>query len=213
MKKRLIAAFLTLVMLLSLTGCGNDQKALIGRWVADVDCTQALEDEITSSMDEDMLPYFKLSSFTMKMVFTCNEDGTYTMAVDEGSLQKTAEIFRRDLTDMMEAYLNDVVEAQGVSMDDFLSILGVSVEELLDEMLSDEDMDEMVQDMADSIYSTGKYLAKDGKLYLTDSTSSNMEEGIYDEYVLKNDVLVLVTSTVDMDPMVASLYPMTFHKA
>lgn len=213
MKKKFISAFLVLTMLLSLTGCGSDQKALVGRWEADIDCTQALEAEIGAALEEEMLPYFHLSSFTMKLVLTFREDGTYSMAVDEERMQDTAAVFRKDLSDTMEAYMKDVVAAEGIEWEAFLNMLGGTMEELMNEILPDSDMNEMVQDVVEGVYRSGRYLAKGGKLYLTNSASESIEDSMYDEYVLKDDTLTLITSTEEMDAFESSLYPMTFRKA
>lgn len=160
-----------------------------------------------------MLPYFHLSSFTMKLVLTFREDGTYSMAVDEERMQDTAAVFRKDLSDTMEAYMKDVVAAEGIEWEAFLNMLGGTMEELMNEILPDSDMNEMVQDVVEGVYRSGRYLAKGGKLYMTGSASDSIEDSMYDEYVLKDDTLTLVTSTEEMEAFEASLYPMTFRKA
>ncbi len=212
MKKIIVSLFLVAAILLSMTGCSSDQKALVGQWEADIDCTDALEAEIQSSLEEEMIPYFNLSSFSMRMRLTFREDGTYSMDVDESSMQETAKIFRKDLIATMEAYMKDVAEENGIAWEDFLSMVGGSMEELMQEILPDSDMDDMVREVLETTSKSGKYKAQNGKLYMTDSASTDISDNMYDEYVLKGDTLTLVTSTENMEEFEAALYPMVFHR-
>ncbi len=215
MKKRILSLILALVMVLTLAGCSSDKDALVGKWVGVMDLADALNSYLAAALDAELMSYFTLSSFDVKLVFTFREDDTYSLTVDESAMPKTLETFKNDLRGGMVKYMEDMIAAEGyeMSVDEFLAFAGTSVDDLMEQAFPESMMDQLVEEMTAGVNSEGKFKANDGKLFMTDSASEDINDTMYDNYTLEGDTLTLVTTTDDMDEFTAAMYPMVFHKA
>ena len=85
MKKKL-SLLLAIVMVMSfmLVGCSTDIK---GTWVAKVDFTDMLTDNMTQS-SPTMAHYVQFSGLTIDMVIEIEDDENYTLSVDEDSVDE-----------------------------------------------------------------------------------------------------------------------------
>lgn len=90
----------------------------------------------------------------------------------------------------------------------------MTLDSMIDQMGFDSLADQMIEDM----YMEGKYDAKDGKLFLSDSLETDVDETIYDTYEFSGKTLKLIDHvSPDMSEEEkeynAILYPMVFVKA
>ena len=205
---RLLCLIMTLSMLFLLGGCGaTDAEKLVGTWNATVDLTDLLNEEITTG-DETMDAYFKISDFTLVVTLTFNADGTYTMGVDENSLNTAMELVLADIKDGMYEYFEDVLAEAGLEMtvDELLEQSDVDLDALMDEAFSNAMGDEVLEGLS----SSGNYEARDSKLYLSDGVEYAIDEEIYDTYTLDGKVLTFLEASYDNT--MTELYPLTFEK-
>ena len=99
--KKILSLLMCLVMLFSvmftLTGCFGEQSKYIGKWKATLDLTDIMNEELANN--EDMGDYFTLTDFSVVMFLEFNDDGTYSMYVEEESIEKAMEKMVDDLID------------------------------------------------------------------------------------------------------------------
>ena len=185
--RKIASALMAVSMVFVLFGCGNsgagDKEKFIGTWNAKVDMTELFNDNFQQGMGEsgvDLADYFNIDRFELTMIFTFNEDGTYSIVVDEGLLSNTFENVKSDLKDGMTSYFEDMIAAEGVdmSLDEMLDYLGTTLDELIDESIGDDLYDEIAEEFAVS----GKWDAANGKLYMTESVSEDIDKNTYDLY-------------------------------
>lgn len=211
--KTVVCTVMTVIMLLAFTGCGGDQKAFVGEWVAEVDVTELTSKEF--SEEEELKDFFKFEDLTVNLVFAFNEDGTYSAKVDKDSVDKYIDSLTDSLTVGMEAYLKDLCLSLGVDITDgdtlkgILSNMGVdSIAQLVEASI---DRDELA-DMFDDIEDEGKYKASNGKLY-TYEDGTVPDTDVYEEYEIVSDTEIKVISAVGTDEDEEfDLYPLTLKK-
>lgn len=211
---KLVSLVLVMTLVLLLGGCSSgDKEALLGTWVAEMDMTDLFNDSIKMGAGEEIGAYLNVNDFTLTMLLTFNEDDTYTMVLDESALEDTVAAMRSDLQAGLEQYLIDSVAAQlgiEMSIEEILEASGVTMEELMDEIITQDLIDSMVADIA----SEGKFLAEEGKLYLSAGFDYEVDKNIYETYTLDGDSLTLLEyiSTEEVDEYTKSMYPMAFTK-
>ena len=196
--KRIASLALVLVMIVALfAGCAasaTDQEKLVGTWKGEMDMTEALKGELG-----DELEGFEMSDFKVTVVFNFTEEGTYTMSLDEASVQQAMDGLIAGMT------LEDLLAASGMSMEDMMK--------MIKEELEGQDL---VGEMVEDAKAEGKYQAKDGKLHLSEGKDEDIDEAVYDTYTLEGDVLTL-TATYGADEeeadMMKSVYPIILKKA
>lgn len=210
--KRILAVALSCVMvMLLLVGCGGEQQKFIGTWECDMDMTELMNKEF--AQDEETGKYFKAEDFSILMIMTFNEDGTYSMSADDDSVKAAFESLKAMMKTGLEKYLTDMMAAQGVSMsiDEILALSGTTMDDMLEDALSEDTIDELIEDMVEE----GNFAVKDGKLFLSDGKEHTVDENVYQTYEISGDTLTLLESfgeeDADEDDM-AALYPLVFKK-
>ncbi len=209
---KLAVLVLVFAMLLTLSACGSDKKALLGKWEADLDFTDTFNAEMEASMGEEMMEYFQFPDFEITMVMEFRDDDTYSMSVNEDNLYQTMDIFKQCLREGLENYMEDLIASQGLEMsvEEVLAASGTSIDDLMNEAFSDDMIEALIEGVTGDVEINGKFKAMGGKLFMTDSTSDDIDETMYDEYVLEGDTLTLVTSNIDDD--MEDLYPIEFER-
>lgn len=213
--KRIASLALVLVMIVALfAGCAasaTDQEKLVGTWKGEMDMTEALKGELG-----DELEGFEMSDFKVTVVFNFTEEGTYTMSLDEASVQQAMDGLIAGMEGFMKNMMEEMAKEAGMSLEDLLAASGMSMEDMMKmvkEQLEDQDL---VGEMVEDAKAEGKYQAKDGKLHRSEGKDEDIDEAVYDTYTLEGDVLTL-TATYGADEeetdMMKSVFPIILKKA
>lgn len=199
---------LVCAVLLACSGCsGNkDKEALLGDWVATVDMTEMMNDELKAGLgnDDELMSYFNLDTFTIKVNLSFKDDDTYTFSADEAAMEQSLddviEVFRTGII----AYFEDTIAAEGLdaTVDELLAASGYTLDEFLEEAFDKEDM----MSSMDEMESSGTFQAKSGILSLTDDDGTGLEA-----YTLENGTLTLTGEGVE-DSDLMGLYPLVFTR-
>lgn len=207
--RKLAALLLALVLALSMTACGGDQEKLVGVWETEVDFAPIFNNTLG---DHEGAEYLKVDSLKLKMILTFHEDDTYSMVADAASVDAAMKHLRRTLKTGMEEYLVETIAAAGLDLElgDILHMLNTDMDSLIDEVLTPD----MVENMAAIMAAQGQYLAEEGKLYLSDSVDKEIDETVYETYILNEEQqqLMLVTPN-SIDAYTDLLYPLEFARA
>lgn len=189
MKKQIALILLLATVLTLFAGCAKlEQKKLVGTWEGQLDMTNALEG-------------LEIQDFTVTVVYTFREDGTYTKQLDAASVEAAFQT----LLDAMKEALDAMNPEQSVGVDPeaLLDAAGLRLEEQLDSLLK-------------SNKTEGKFYAKDGKLHMTETPEQEINENLYDTYTLEGDVLTLTAAygdEADATDLLSAVYPVILKKA
>ena len=223
--KRIVALTLALVMIVALfAGCNaskapettaapelTDQEKLVGTWKGEMDLTEAMKEEVG-----DDLEGFEMGEFKVTVIFKFTQEGTYTMELEEESVEQAME----NMITGMEGYLKAMMEAQaqelGMSLEDLLAASGMTMDDMMTLITAAMEEQDLVGELVKEAKTEGKYQAKDGKLFNTQSLDEEIDENVYDTYTLEGDVLTL-TESFGMDDedadMMTLVYPIILKKA
>lgn len=193
-------------LLLMCSGCGGDKKALVGSWESTLDLTDMVNDQMKAGMggDQDLMQYFTIKDFSIKLVLTFNEDDTYKLAVDKDAMDQSLDSILAGFKEGATRYFEDLIAQSGQEMtvDEALSSMGLTMDDFMDQLFSKEDMMSSLGEME----SSGTFEAKSEMLYLTDDDGTGVEP-----YKLDGSTLTLTGEGVD-DSELEGLYPMSFTK-
>lgn len=221
MKKRksiiyCISVVMVLVMTL-LAGCGSKGGTLLGSWESDIDIADSIKQSMEQTdgemakdaVTEEMLEYINIDSCYIKLIYTFNDDGTYKSYVDEEKAKESIESVKDNVASGIRKYLEDYIKSSGlsISVDELLEQSGISIDELVNEAFGDEN----IQSIIDSAASEGKYEARDGKLYMSESLDEEIDENKYETYELSSNKLKIIDGFED-DGEGMDIYPVTFSR-
>lgn len=217
MKKR-IAMLLCLIMVLSvaLCGCGSEKDQLVGVWTGTMNLADAVNIGMEEAAAEDpslaeMAEYMKVESLTVTFTLTFTEDDTYTMVVNEDSLDAAMQGMMTELADGLLRYFEDLLAAEGVDMtvDELLAMSGMTTEDLAQQMY-----DSMAaEDLFGDLNSEGNFMVKDGKLFMSDGLDYAVDLAVYELYTVEGSTLTINKGSDSADEYDEYLYPMVFTKA
>ncbi len=215
--KKILSLLMCLVMLFSvmftLTGCFGEQSKYIGKWKATLDLTDIMNEELANN--EDMGDYFTLTDFSVVMFLEFNDDGTYSMYVEEESIEKAMEKMVDDLTLGMEDYLTNYFKGEGitVTVQEALDALGMTMDELMDDSFDDEMLDKTVDGMLEAINGEGNFKVNGDKLFMSAGLEYGVDESAYEICEISGDILKLLEGEgyEDGGPF-SDLHPVTFTK-
>lgn len=213
MKKK-IAALLCLVLMfcMILSGCGSEKDKVLGTWEGTLDMTDALNETIASSGDEEMAEYLKFDSFELKISMTFNEDNTYSLSVDEDHLYEQIDSLMEQMCDCMYRYMEDYVAELGVDMsvDELLAQMGYTMEQLVEESMDKDDLADSFLELE----TQGNFQVKDGKLFLSEGLSYAVDEDVYELYTVDGNTLTINagSGTSGFDDIGDYIYPMVLNK-
>lgn len=182
------ALLLVAVMLLSLTACGSERDKLVGDWTATVSLADIIESQI-NAQSEELGINMEIDSFDLKMLFSFKSDGTYSIAADKGSIDTAMDGLAESLKKSLRGYFEQEIEKQGLDMsvDELLELSNISLDSIVGQSLDALDTDEMVA----AFESSGKFDAKDGKLF---TYVGSIDEGVYETYELTDTELKITGS-------------------
>lgn len=193
MKKLIAVVLCAFIMLSGVTACSSsgDEKdktnitneagdtsnatKIIGTWEASVNMTDMMKEIF--ALDEAMGEYINISDFTMKFIFTFNDNSIMDLKVDEDALAESFDKLLVNVKDGMISYFEAMIEA---------SELDMSVDELLEK--SNIDLETLVEEMSNAAIEAMKfdemsfecyYELNGNKLYSYDSAGGRNE----DEYI------------------------------
>ena len=136
---KLVSILMVLVMMVGLSGCSNEKNAVLGSWKASMNLAEYLNQGIAQE-DATAAEYLSVDSFYLTMVLTFKEDNTYTITLDENSVDAAVEQLKTDIRGGMERYLVDMMAQMGVVMtiDEIMKASNTTMDKLMDEFFSDE---------------------------------------------------------------------------
>lgn len=239
-EKKTLALLLVLVLVLSMTACGG-KSDIIGTWQGEVDLSEAFiegaddgSEEVIDSMDlpmefDSISDY--LDEFAPLFVYVFNEDGTYSVRVDEASLSTEIEEYKQGLETYFRYFFAELLSQMAVEMglaeqinseEELESALDIDLEEAISEGLGMElrdFIDELVREEMGSIQeiaalykSEGKYKTRDGKLLLSAGLEYNVDPEIYDYYSISGTTLTITEGTPSEDDEFVTFYPLVLQK-
>lgn len=207
--KKTLALVLTMVLLTGLlAGCGGGgDSAIVGTWKASMEMAGQMNELFESS---GMGDYLKLNSFAVVVDYTFNADGTYSCAADEEALSATLESAKAEIKDGLIAFAEDTAAQsgqEGLTADDVFAAAGTTLDEMLDQMFTEETIKQMVEELA----AEGNYKTGDGKLYLSDGLDHQPDEEMYHNYTIEGDTLTLLDAVGGGEEL-TDMFPMELKK-
>lgn len=203
--KKLFAVLLTLAMLLGLAACGSSgngggEVTIVGTWEGTMDMTAAMAAATQMEFDEPL---------KMGMIFTFNEDGTYSATVDKDSLK-----------DMMDALVDVMIELivsmsgdPDMDLEAELAKEGMTMAEFKEQLMGEMN----IEDMLGETDETGYYKYEDGKFY-TAEDKEDLEAGDYIEIThitLTSNKMTVTDIEQDgekMSEVMPDMFPMVFTR-
>ncbi len=205
-----------LLVLASLAGCGaNDNAKFVGVWNTSLEFAPLFNQMFAG--DEDMPEldeYIKVDSFPIGMVFTFNEDGTYSIKGDEAVITESMKSLRDTVTNGLRKCLEDMIKEQGVniSLDELFAQQGTTLDDMTKDILNENE----ISNVASAMEGSGKYNAADGKLYQSESTDADPDaDDGYMLYEFKEDgtIQLDLPADGDVDEDERALFPIVLKKA
>ncbi len=203
----LVCLSLMCSLLLLCSGCGNkDKDALIGTWETTLDLTDMVNDQMKAGMgaQQDLMEYFTIKSFPLKLTLTFNEDDTYKLAMDKAAMDQSLDNILTDFRDGATRYFEDIIAESGQEMtiDEALASMGITMDDFMEQLFN---KDAMISSMGE-MESSGTFEVKSGVIYLTDEEGPGAEP-----YKLDGTTLTLTGEGVDNGELMG-MYPMVFNK-
>ena len=186
-----------------------EQMSITGEWVGSVDLSDLLNESIVGT-DPTLEPYFNFTGLTLDINLVLTEGGMCKLSVDPASAERMMQNLRGQMANGFYAYIEDLLDEYGYTMpaDEFLESMGyASMDDFMDEMF---DTDEMVRELTD-IGSTGKYVAKDGMLYMTDDTTTDPLKVAGNPYTLAGKKLTIRASS-NTNESTSFMYPLVMKR-
>ena len=188
-----VLSALAIAAALLLTGCGKPET-VVGKWKGTVNLAEVWNQGLQSALSETGMNAdpLKVSSFNLDLIMEFTEDGAYSVAWDKESAKKSLEGLRPTLESGMRRMLEEAIQKANpdLTLEDYLNNSGMSLEDMVEEIISSANMDELVDELVDS-EADGTYAAKDGKLFFGDSGADEVKEDEYMEYSFDGGKLIL----------------------
>lgn len=185
---------------------GEAQPALsiAGTWATTADMADVINAEIAASGDPLMAELVNIETFMAKIIYTYNEDGTFTCVYDKAMLDESVVKVKKELAGDLKNYFEAVAKNSGLNFtaEQMIALMGYkSMTEFVDDILSEETVNQMAAP------TTGRYKVEGNKLY----TAVDGEDftDLYEVFTLTEDTLTL-TSCSDADYQ--HLYPVVFDR-
>lgn len=220
---RLAALVIAVMMAMSLlAGCTKkvtDAERIIGRWETEFDAAKAVQEALANESEE--YSGITFSDLMIKLRIEFKEDGTYSTAIDEDSakavITKIGEQMVPMIREIFTAQIAEALEVDPSTLTDddvlpYLSLLGITSYEDFAKMITDEMKPEEIVADADM---SGKYMLKDGKLYMSDSADKEAtEESDVVAYAFSEDGTLKMDAAegTEVPENMKDMLPLTFTK-
>lgn len=206
MKKltKLIATLMAMVLLLSLCGCGDESKKVVGKWAYDID----LQDMIMEEMGSEEFADFK-STLPVTLYFDFQDGGKLELTIDEDAFLDAYDNWLGDFCSFAADYLYQTGADSGMTKEDVDSMFGGNAEDYFRDMMNQEvNAEDLVKEMKNS----GVWEAKGGKLYI--SEGDKIEANTYDNYKIDGDTMTLtLPEGAKQEELIPGMeYPITLKK-
>lgn len=236
--KKVVTAVLLLLLTLNVCACGKGD--IIGTWRGKIELTDKINARVEAAIDslgifsgtDVQLPVLAdyLTEVKIIFVYTFNEDGTYSLAVDEASLNTSLDSLKSALYDFvgdamfhMLAYTcvqmglaesvntpEELEAVMGVSMDEAMTEgLGMSLEDFVNGLV-DSSLD--VEAMKGVVDNQGKYEAEDGKLYMSQGTEDPVFPEIYNLYTVNGSIMTITAGPAGLASDIKEFYPLILER-
>ena len=212
MKKVCLLALVLVMVVTLFTGCSgtNDNATFVGKWDAAIDLTDMMNENMANNQ---AMAGQKFKEITMVLSMEFKDDDTYKMEFTEAAATDLVTALKSQMKDIMLKALEAQVEGTGVSVEDALAASGTDLDEVIDESMSVESVKQMLSGMD----GTGQFIARDGKLYLSDSVdyAPAQEKGMVYEVNGEGISLVKVEGGESTDTLLPGeqLLPMELTRA
>ena len=112
------------------------------------------------------------------------------MSVTPESAEVAVEVMLVEMRPYLEKVLEDELATQGLDMtlEEAFEAMGTTMDELLEEYI---DRDSLVNTMVEGSARSGRYEAKSGKLYFSDSVNADPDKTEYEPYSFEGETLLL----------------------
>ena len=201
MKKKLaiLLALLLAFVMVFMAGCGDDDEdsgskkkkskkeeatdvadddldledVIEGEWTAEFDLSKFIKNKMEEEDTDtaEMLEYFDFDDFSMKMNFEF-DDGEVNISIDKDAFM---EDFSELMKNALQKYFADHEDELGGSLDDILAMSGMTLDDLIDSMMSEDDMFEDFEDFEQD----GVYEVDGNKIYLAEDEDELGDEENY----------------------------------
>lgn len=234
-----VTLLLTVLMLLTLTGCGKNP--IVGVWQCELD----FEDYFVEMMDAEVKDELAsvgislsfedyISDVAFEYTAEFKEDGTYSMTADEDDVADMVDSFKASTseycTDLIKKICvaiaastgvqcteDTVEETMGMTVDEMaIDVLGMDIAAYVDSCYGDE-LD--ANSLADEMYSEGRYKTDGDKILLSAGLDYAVDPKYYDYYSIEGDSLTISYGTSDLgddsemlSEMLKNMYPLTFDR-
>ena len=220
---RLAALALAVLMAAALfAGCTKkvtDAERIIGRWETEFDAAKAAQEALEA--EGEGYEGVSFSDIMIKLQIEFKEDGTYSSAIDQDSakaaIDKIGEQKVPMIRELFTAKIAEALEVDPSTLTDddvlpYLSMFGITSYEDFAKMITDEMKPEDI--IADANMS-GKYLIKDGKLYMSDSADEEATEAsdvVAYEFAEDGTLKINAAEGEEIPEGMENMLPLTFTK-
>lgn len=183
--RKTAAVLAALLAALMLAGCGSraETKKMAGSWYCDVDVTQQMNDAALEALG---VAATSGSTMTLRMVFTLQPDGAYTLGYDTAAVRTALDNYSAALRTAAAESIYAAAEAQGYDREEYDAAMeqaGITVEQMADAVFDGIDDQELVSLLTgDSAGSSGYCKAESGRLHMADSADA-LEDADYVSYI------------------------------
>ena len=221
--KKLTALLLAIVMTLSLTGC-IFRPEIVGTYQAEADlCEMVIEkfDSGTGLTDTNFSMKYYLKEFKILINFEFLKEGTYSITVDNASIQAALLNLHDAAVMMIDDYLFAAAKQEYTnygftleSRDDVAALVNMSWAELCTTARGcslDEYVNQLITNSFGTALSTqyrceGQFTARRGQLHLSDGLEAEPVEENYETYEIANGIITF-TGSVNLEDNTFFSYP------
>lgn len=184
----------------------TDEELIAGEWKGTIDCGSYFADVLAESMGEELAACFDFGSVGFDITLSFDGTDSYTLAIDQTSLEAFAEdvldVMMSGLHTYMEDALAEVLGEQ--TLDEYLAANGMDFEQLMAASGVDaETLTEQMLSSFDGANTEGTYTLEDGKL--------NMDGDVH-TYEVDADSLTIEAPEGVEDEMAQVLFPMELER-
>ncbi len=182
-----------------------ERDDIVGTWEGELVFLKVLDAQDTFLKDPNAEYYRRvLEGVSVTMVVDFKADDTFTMLVDEDSIQNSIAMIKKGFAEV----LPDLFAAQGMSpeqFEDYLTSMNMTVDELVDRMF---DAQKLVDQMKPPETKNGTYTYEDGELTMTDDAGKARVWTV----ALDGDTLTLISIEESGNSIPSGILPIVFAR-
>lgn len=182
------------------------EELLEGKWTAFVDCGPVFNTMMQQALGAEIAGYLDFTGTGFDLILTFDGTDSYTMELDQTSLEVFGDKVVEIILNGMRGYLTDSLSSQlaGKTLDEYLEAAGTSFDALMKESgLDAETLADTMIASFDGVGGNGTYSVEDGKLQLDDYTHP---------YELSGNALTIELPEDNTDSSIEFLFPMELEK-